>query len=614
MFVKSKIFLGWLFIACFLFPAGLRGQQEPENSDEKDRNPKLVEKVEVVGRIELNRTIQSVSLFSEKEIRESSSDGLKSLLNQASGFLVLNGGHYGQMAYSYARGASVNQTLVLIDGFKIVDPSSSLGLNTTLFSPHLIEGAEIVSGPLSSLYGSNAMGGVINLKTRKKEGMELAAFLGSHGTYEGNVYLSKKAGDFSFTLNGNLLKYSDGIENDDFSNKGITLKTEYQARNWKAGLFFLGNFCDSGIPFNLGNPSPNREYSQDNMLFALPLTIQFSGPTRLNVKLSHNRNTYDFSDPDDTWTPSYNNKSVVNEAQVSMGTRLWKHLRLNTGIDFADQSVTNADPTGTLLDRERTHYLSAFLNTGLDLKRLFLSASIRYDKYQNLDQQVSPQIGLSVLVSDSIKLRTSYSRSFRAPTLPELLNPMWGNPDLRPEKGHSFEFGLDLYTRPAMLSLVYFDSRYENLIGFSPVTWIYANLNRADISGIEFSASMSPVKGMRLRASYTYLHTYDAQNDQELLRRPKHSVSAVISFRNRSFSISGELIYVGKRLDYDELLWATSESPSFNTFNVNLSIPLNEKLSLIGKATNAFDQEYQEVLGYPAPGRRFILGIRYKII
>lgn len=614
MFQKSKIFLGWLCIAFFLFPHGTDDQKKSENRVEKNQGPKLIEKVEVVGKIELNRTIQSVTLYSEEEIRKFSSDGLKALLNQSPGFLVLNGGHYGQIAYSYARGASVNQTLVLIDGFKITDPSSSLGLNTTLFSPYLIEGAEIVRGPLSNMYGSNAMGGVINLISRKKEGLEIAAFLGSHETYEGNLYFSKKTGDVTFTVNGNLVNYSDGIENDRFVNRGISLKAEYLTRNWKTGLLFLGNFSDSGIPFNLGYATPNRQYSQDNLIFALPLTIRFTGPTRLNLKLSHNRNSYDFQDPDDSWTPSYSNKSVINEARISLDTLLWKHLKLTCGIDYADQGITNQDPTGILLDREKTRYLSAFLNTGLNLKRLFFSASIRYDKYQDQDRQYSPQVGLSYLVSDMVKFRTSYSRSFRAPTLPELLNPMWGNPDLKAEKGRSFEIGLDLYTRPATISLVYFDSKYENLIGYSPVTWVYANLDQADISGVEFSASMNPVNGVQLWLSYTYLHTYDAQNEQELLRRPKHSVSAMISYQNRAFSISGEFIYVGRRLDYDELLWTTSESPAFNSFNVNLSIPLNKKLFLIGKATNAFDQEYQEVLGYPAPGRRFILGIKYKIL
>ncbi len=614
MFQKSKIFLGWFLLGFLLFSSTAEKKKQSATPEEESETTMLVEEVEVVGHVELNKAIQSITLYSEKDIRRFSSDGLKSFLNQCPGFLVLNGGHYGQMAYTYARGASVNQTLVLIDGFKITDPSSSIGLNTTFFSPYLIEKAEIVRGPLSNIYGSNAMGGVINLKTREKEGIEMAAFAGSHGTYEGNLYLSKQAGDFKFTLNGNLLKYSDGVENDEFSNRGITLKAGFHNDLIQTTFMFLGNFSDSGIPLNLGIPTPNREYSQNNLIFALPFTYKISESTRLNVKLSHNRNQYDFNDPDDTWTPHYLNKSVISEGQISLDSLLWKHLRVNTGIDYADQKITNQDQGGILLDEEKTHYMSAFLNTMLNLKKLLLSASIRYDKYQDLDRQLSPQFGFSYLISDTFKVRGSYSRSFRAPTLPELLNPMWGNPDLKPEKGSSLEFGLDIYTQPVTINLVYFDSKYENLIGFSPVTWTYANLNQADISGIELSASLILIEGIRLWASYTYLHTYDVQNEQELLRRPKHSVSAMISYQHRAFTISGEMIYVGKRLDYDELLWETSESPAFNTFNFNLSIPLNKKLSLIGKATNAFNHEYQEVLGYPAPGSRFILGLKYKIM
>ena len=143
MYQKNKILWGWICIALLILPAFSRKEGE-KNPEPEDQNPELIEKVEVVGQFELNRTIQSVTLYSEEDLREFCSDGLKSLLNQAPGYLVLNGGHYGQMAYSYARGASVNQTLVLVDGFKISDPSSSLGLNSTLLSPHLIEQAEIV--------------------------------------------------------------------------------------------------------------------------------------------------------------------------------------------------------------------------------------------------------------------------------------------------------------------------------------------------------------------------------------------------------------------------------------------------------------------------------------
>jgi vitamin B12 transporter len=605
-----------LVLSFTLFSEKTTSDEKKESSSTKKTTEKsmFVEEVEVLGKIPVNRAIQSVTVYSKDEMEQFNNETLKSLLNQTAGFLVLGSGHPGQFAYSFARGASLNQTLFLIDGFKMTDPSTSIGLNLTFISPNLFEKIEIVRGPLGYIYGSNAMGGVINMKTREEEGIELTTFAGSHGTYEGNLYLSKKAGDFKFTLNGNLLRYSDGVENDEFKNRSIKAKIGYDKEGLKTGLIFFGNFADSGIPFSMGNPTPNRIYSQNNYLFALPFSYKFPGPTILNIKLSHNYNMYEFEDPDDTWNSYFMNKSIINEAQVAVRTKPLKNLFINTGIDYSDQKITNEDNTEKQLDDENTNYISAFLNAGLKLKRLFISASLRYDKYKDIDKEFSPQLGLSYLFSGIFKIRASYSENFRAPTLPELLNPMWGNPDLQPEKGKSFEIGADIYTKAATFSLVYFNSEYKNLIGFNPTTWVFDNLNEADISGIELSARVILFEQITLWAAYTYLDTYDIQHDQELLRRPKHSVSAMISYKHKYFFISGEMIYVGKRLDYDELLWETGESPSFNTFNFNLSIPLNEKLSLIGKATNAFNHEYQEVLGYPAPGSRFILGIKYKIM
>ncbi|MCI0471639.1 MAG: TonB-dependent receptor, partial [Candidatus Aminicenantes bacterium] len=161
-------------------------------------------------------------------------------------------------------------------------------------------------------------------------------------------------------------------------------------------------------------------------------------------------------------------------------------------------------------------------------------------------------------------------------------------------------------------SAVYFNSQYENLIGFSPITYRFANLSRADISGIEISARFTIFEDLSFMAAYTYLHTADLQYERELLRRPKHSLATLLSYKNRYFTLSGEMAYVGKRLDYNELTWSVDHSPAFNTFNLNAAVPLNKNFSITGKITNAFGKEYQEIMGYPAPARRFLIGIRYK--
>lgn len=587
----------------------------PAYADEKEEQESMVvETVEVTGETTLNKTIQSVSVITGDDLKKYHPEGIKSILNMSAGFLTLSGGHYGQMAYSFARGAGTNQTLFLVDGFKITDPANSLGLNLTFLSPHLIEKVEIVRGPLSNMYGSNAMGGVVNLVTRNKEGAEASAFLGSHGSYDTNVFLSKKIGDYlNLSVNGSLIRYSDGLENDEFKNNGITLKSNYHYKDFKVGLMAFGNFADSGIPLNLGLPTPNRKYKQNNFLLALPLSWVFNDHSKLNLKLSHNSNKYEFEDSDDPWLPYYENKSIVNEARLNFHTSFAQVIKLHTGVDYSDQKILNRDSFSTAIDNEKTHYISAFVNAGLDLKKLLLSASLRYDKYRDIDAVFSPQVGFSYLVAKKFKIRGAYSQSFRAPTLPELLNPLWGNPELEVEKGKSFEIGADLYTKPVIFSAVYFTSNYENLIGFSPLTFRFANLSKVDISGIELSTRFTLFETLTLQAAYTYLDTNDLQYERELLRRPKHALSAVISYNNRYFNLGSEMTYVGKRLDYNELTWSVGHSPAFNTFNVLLFVPVNDYFSIVGKMTNAFDKEYQEVMGYPAPSRRFLIGIKYRM-
>lgn len=607
--MHKKIFFLFILMVFTLSVAAM------ENKEDEEQKSMFTEEIEVIGQVALNKSVQSITLYKTADFENLNQVGLKSLLNRTAGYLTLSSGHYGQFTYSFARGAAVNQTLYLIDGFKITDPSNSLGLNLSFVSPAMIEKAEIVRGPLSSLYGSNAMGGVVNLKPREREGVEASTFFGSHGTYEANVYFSRKLGLFRLSINGFLSKYNDSLDNDEFRNNGLTARVGYQSEKVKSAVLFFGSFADSGIPLNLGQPTPNRTFKQDNFIVGLPFSYTFSETTSIGIKLSHNVNHYKFSDPDDLWQPYYENRSTSNEIVFTFDTSLFKKLKLDLGIDYSDQEISNEDNLGIPIDREKTNYFSAFLDTGLDFKNLFLSAAIRYDKYKGIDSRWSPQLGFSYLINHKFKIRGSYARSFRAPTLPERLNPGWGNPELEPEIGRSFEIGSDIYLKSLTFSIVYFNSKYENLIGFSPLTWKFANLNQAKISGIELTADIEVLDTVDLTAGYTYLDTHDLQYDRALLRRPKNSLSMIVTYKNPHFHISGEMVYVGRRLDYNELDWINpiAENPAFNTFSFNLQLPVNDRISLVGRVTNAFNKEYEEVFGYPAPGSRFLAGIKFKI-
>ena len=585
----------------------------PLFSEEKKDKPILEEKIEVIGKVPLYRAMQSISVLGEDHLNDFSPDGLKGLLNQTPGMLVLNAGNPAQFSYGFARGASVNQMLYLIDGIKLQDPSSSLSGNFSFLSTQLIEKIEIVRGPLSNLYGSSAMGGVVNVITRKKDGLALTLAGGSHGTMESSIQFGKRFSDFYVFANGNLLNYDDGLKNDNFERRGFSFHSGYEKAELALGVSFFGNIVAAGIPEYLGMPTEDRKYKQSNILLTLPFKFNISRVSSFDLKGSWHWNHYDFSDPADLWNYSFSNSSLVTEVQAKFSTKLFKNINLSAGWDFSRQKVDNINNDEKIISGLKTGANSFYLDMNMDFKRVLVAASVRHDKYDGLPGVFSPQIGLSANINSFLKLRSSFSKSFRAPTIPEMLNPYWGNPGLLPETGTSFEIGGDLFLHRLTLGLVLFNSAYNNLIGFSPLTAKFANINKAKISGAEINFDWEIAKGLNWLSAYTYLHSQDIQYERALLRRPRHSFSTAFHRRTSKFSASIEMVYVGKRLDYDELLWTVSENTAFSHFEVCLTVPLFKMISVFCRVNNALNSHFEEVLGYPAPRRRILLGFTVQV-
>ena len=581
-------------------------------SAEKKEKPLLEEKIEVIGKVPLTRALQSVTIFSGKELDYLKFAGLKAILNQSPGILVLSAGNPGQFAYTFARGAAVNQMLFLVDGCKLFDPSSSLGGNFSFLSPQVIQKIEIIRGPLSNLYGSNAMGGVVNLITKKSDGLDFSLARGSHDTYEGDFNWGGKKSAFNFSLNGHFLNYSDGLLNDKLQKQGFSFHSAYEKANLNLGIYLFGNLVNSGIPINLGLPTPERHYWQKNLLLSAPFSYRFEEHFDIESKISLHWNQYEFSDPNDTWNSFYANQSFVSALTAKLNALFWDKLKIMAGIDYSLQKIDNQSNDELLLKEAKTNIFSHFLSVNADLNKFLLSASLRLDKYKNLKTVVSPQLGVSFNLLPNLKIRTSYAQSFRAPTLPELLNPYWGNAALVPETGKSLEFGIDFYLQSLAMGITYFDSQYLNLIGYNPITWKFVNINEALSKGIELSVKKAILKHWQWGLAYTYLKTLDMQYNRELLRRPRHTFSSQLTYQSAKFDIFIEMVYVGRRLDYDELVWSVAENPAFNTFSFVFNFPVTDKITWFLNVSNAFNRHFEEVLGYPAPLRRILVGIKYQ--
>jgi vitamin B12 transporter len=594
-----------LFFVCAIFPVLI--------AEETKEKPDIEEKIEVIGKVPMFRALQSVSVLNRERLQDSGADGLRGLLSQCPGMLVLNAGNPAQFSYGFARGASVNQMLYLVDGVKLHDPSSALAGNFSFLAPQLIEKIEVVRGPLSNLYGSSAMGGVVNIITRRREGVQFSLSGGSHGTLASNVHFGKRQGEYYIFLNGDLLNYDERMVNDRFERRSFSLHSGYEKKDLSLGLSFFGTLVDAGIPWNLGATTPRRGYEQDNFIVSLPLNARLGSLGRLDITGSLHWNRYDFSDPDDTWNPQFANESFMAEAQAKFTARLLRKINLVAGAELSSQRIANTSNNEALIPRAGTDVASFYADLQADLGRLLLAGSLRYDKFHGLAGVLSPHVGVSFNLNPVLKLRASFSRSFRAPALPEMLNPYWGNPGLLPETGRSLEAGADLYLAALECGVSVFDSVYSNLIGFSPLTSRFANINQAVIRGIEANWGWEIFNGFHWRTAYTYLHTRDIQYDRELLRRPRHVVSASLQYRVPAFTLSTEVVYVGKRLDYDELLWTVAESRSFSHIAFALQMPLLKNVTGFCRMDNAFNSRFEEVLGYPAPLRRLMLGAAYRV-
>ncbi|MCP5049988.1 MAG: TonB-dependent receptor [bacterium] len=626
MQISKKSFILTVILALvFSFSLSLtaatgKGESKDE-AESADLESMITEEIQVVGNVPVAKTIQSVSLFKMEELKIFGFTNLKSLLALTPGLLTLSNGSSAQSSSTYIRGSKTTQVLYIVDGVKLRDGAGVSGVNLSVLSPDIIDRVEVVRGPLSSLYGSEAMGGVVNINTFSSEGANVSASYGSHGSYMGNFSGATSLKNFKLGFAVSSQRYSDDTLNDEFKNTGLTAKVNYKKDALELGLRFFGNFTNSGIPYSsIDVPAANRKYKQDYLIFALPFVYNFNDTSRLNVKLAYTNSKYEFEDIDDPWNSYYLGKFDNYEAEIIYSAKISGNLNLDLGVDYSDQKIVNEDNFGFLLDDVKRDYFSAFTNTGWNFDNLQISASVRYDKYKDVTSNVSPQVGVSYLFANRFKLRAAYSHSFMAPLITHQVNP-WGraNFSLKPEKGKSIELGAEFYSGKVVLSATYFNTRYQDMIDwvtidFNTFEGQYQNIANVDTNGIELSATFRPTPVVMLSGSYSYLETEDKATGEPLVRKPKHVFSAFASYAHKWFTLSMNMSYVGKRPDLDFSNWPPDVwSESFNTFDLSLVVPVLESVSLFGKLSNAFDKNYQEIFGYPSPGRRFELGFRYKV-
>lgn len=594
----------------------------------------------------------AVDVLNEEDIKTRQQAFLGELLRDLPGLAVNRTGPAGAFTQVRLRGGEANHTLVIIDGIEAGDPFNAGEFEFAHLLSSSVSRVEVLRGPQSALWGSEAIGGVINVVTGPSvdtEGLWSEGFVegGSFGTARGSVEAGS-SGSWG-SVRGSLA-YSDisGIS----ASPTDPEKDGYD--NLTGSLFATFN-VNEALSFSVSGRHVNATASEDSQDFT------FGSPTQGFVIDSdgerhsdrwYGRAVADLSLMDGQWTHqlSANLTDTKNESfsggAFSFGSNGTKwdveyqsNYSFETGdttshavsalLEYEDLSYENRGAGGGAENQSQTgKQKSAALEYRLDMaEQVFLSGAIRYDDNDRFDDEVTFRMTAAWAVPDTgFKLRGSYGTGVSQPSFFELFgfNPDFfiGNPDLQPESSKGWDAGVDyaFADGKGLASLTYFDSNLENEIFTDFGVFPFTVDNRPGTStrdGLEFAFRVDPLEVISLSASYTYTDAKDDNGGREL-RRPRHIGSLNVTYRfldNRA-TVDLGLNYNGKMQD-SEFIFSTPESvvtlEDYVLGTVAASYDVTDRVQVIGRIENLFDEDYQEVFGFASPGLGAYAGVRIRL-
>ena len=565
---------------------------------------------------EVEEAPTAVTVITRKEMDDAQSETVADLLRRVPGMTVMRSGNEGKVTSVFTRGTNSNQTLVLLDGVRLNSPYFG-GFDWSRLSSAGLRQVEVARGPYSALWGADAVGGVINLLPRRGQDGWDGRFLGEGGG-DGWKRLEADIGwggrSFDFYLSGSDRQGDGETANSDFETRQLLLTAGWNwGRGSRLGVLVQNLENETGIPFATpGAPTPARRQKSEQTLVAVPFSLHASDSWTLELTAAAVDGEFNFSDPDDPFFTFSHTDTTSAQLRLASHHNLGGHS-LSWGAEWREDEVDDASNFGTNLDGASTQVKSFFAQDAWRLSsKLRLLVGARWDDADDWGSEVSPRVDLGWRLSDTLELRAGYGKAFRPPSLGELHFPFSGNPALEPETSKSSELGLayTAKTGSSRWQVTAFATELDNLIEFDFLTYTNQNIASAEIRGAEVGWERSLGKRTSSFIQLTYLDTEDDAG-QPLLRRPEWSGSWTI---HGAFSeyLSGDftLIWVGDRDDVDPISFARSEADDYVTANLALAYSLWEGVEATLRVLNVADKAYEEVLGYPAPGRRFLFGIR----
>ncbi|MES3150958.1 TonB-dependent receptor plug domain-containing protein [Sphingomonas faeni] len=579
---------------------------------------------------------QAVTVIDRAEIERRQTTIVSDLLATTPGVTVTRNGTIGALTSVRIRGAESDQTLVVIDGVRVNDPSSTGGgfdFGNLLSSS--VERIEVLRGPNSVPWGSQAIGGVVNIITATPtEGVQARA--NAEYGYADSVFasggVSGKSGPVSGSLTGGYLR-SDGIssaasgtERDGYRQYGATgrLGVEFAPG---IGLDLRGYFADSRVDIDDGF-DPKTFVVADSPAYGT--TQEVYGYAGLHANFAdgrfNNRVAFTIADINrDNYLQPGGDVSFIgrgrseryeyqgdfrplDRVRVVAGVER-ENSRYNDGFSYADTGITSV--YGQLIVKP------------VDI--LTLTGGVRNDDHEDFGNRTTFGANAALALRTGTTFRASYGEGFKAPTLYQLFSD-YGNPDLDPETARNFDVGVEqtLLGDRARVGVTYFNRRTRNQIDFRDCIGaecvdrpfgVYDNVARAEADGVEVSLALRPVDALTLTANYSYIDTENrsvgANFGNDLARRPKQTASVNADYRFAfGLAVGGTVTMVG---DSFNDAGNTTRIDGYAIGGIRAELPIGERFAVYGRVDNVTDASYQTITGYGTYGRAAYGGVRLRL-
>ena len=592
----------------------------------------------------------SLTVITGEELARTHKASVFEALEEVLGLSAFRAGGPGATASVSIRGAASEHTLFLLDGLELNDPiNPSRSYDLTHLSLSQVERVEVLRGPQGLLYGSDALGGVVNIITRSGRGgprLTLASSVDTLRSLSTDIGLSGAGAkaDYSLALfhertaglSAASHSYPGNVEKDGYRNLslagrfGCTLRSGAELKLTVRGTLDRTELDNFGGP---GGDDPNNLQDYGSALVRGQYRrLAAGGRWEQNLSVSwlgtrrENRNPADDAHPgerdeglylSDLFKLDWQNNFFFNPAHtLTAGLELEEEKGRS---EYASESAWGATESSFPSARADSAGLYLLDHWGLQ-DRLFVTAGVRADVHSQAGPALTFRITPAYLIaSTGTKLKASLGTGFKSPSLYQLFAPAtsWGpvgNPALEPERTLGWDAGFEqsLAGDRLRVGLTYFKSSFRDLVDFDFAAG-YVNIGRARTKGLEASAE-ARFGGARLRASYARLTAKDVDAGTELLRRPRDKFSADVGARFAGrFDLTVTTLYVGRRLDRDfsTVPYPTVSLPGYILVNAVLSAGVGPRLELFARLDNILGARYEQIWGYGAPGFSLRTGFRF---